>query len=82
MKTHKIVKVDWVDSCNYRGWRDIDRAKESEPASCISCGILVKVKRGSIGVTHSMNDEDGIADTMVIPRKVIQKIEVVATFRK
>ena len=82
MKTHKIVKVEWIDSSNYRGWRDIEKAKENEPSSCTSCGILVKVKKGSIGVTHSMNDVDDIADTMVIPKKAIQKMEVVSTFRK
>ena len=82
MKTHKIVKVEWLDSCNYRGWRDIKGAKEFEPSVCMSCGILVKAKKGCIGVTHSINDTDDIADTMVIPRKVIQKMEVVSTFRK
>jgi len=82
MKTHKIVKVDWEDSCNYRGWRDREEAKEFTPSSCTSCGILIKTKKGSIGVTHSINDQADPADTMIIPRKVIKKIEVLSTFRR
>lgn len=81
MKTHKIVKVEWNDSCNYRGWRDMNTTKEFRPSTCMSCGILVKTKRGCIGVTHSIDSENEVADTMVIPRKVIQKMEVVSTFK-
>jgi len=81
MKTHKVVKVDWIDSTNYRGWRDADNFKDAEPSHCTSCGILVKVKRGNIGVSHSTSDSADIADTIVISRKAIKKIEVLTTFR-
>lgn len=84
MKNHKIVKVEWEDSCNYSGWRKSPASKSYEPSSCMSCGILVKTKKGSIGVTHSVGDKDNdeVADTMVISRKAIKKIEVIGKFRR
>jgi len=60
----------------------MDKIKEYEPSKCISCGILVKVKKGSIGVTHSISDAEEVAEIMIIPRKAIQKIEVISTFKK
>ena len=81
MRTHKIVKVDWEDSASYSGWRDRSDGKRFEVAKCTSCGILVKARRGSIGVTHSI-EEGQINGTIVISRKAITKMEVVHTFRR
>jgi len=80
MRTYKIVKVDWVDSCNWRGWRDKKEAIGFTPSTCVSGGILTKTKRGSIGVAHSISEES-IGDTVVIPRKCIKGIEILTTFR-
>ena len=83
MRTHKIVKVEWEDSTNSPGWRDYNKRKDTEPSTCYSAGILVRTKRGSIGVAHSICPESkDIADTIIIPRKVIKKIEVLSTFRR
>jgi len=81
MKTHKILRVDWVDSANYSGWKHRSQTKEFEPSSCITCGILTKVEKGSIGLTQSISDCDMCAEVMVIPRKVIKNIEVLSTFK-
>jgi len=82
MKTHKIVKIKWIDSAGYRGWRDMDKVKECEPSTCYSCGILVKTKKGSIGVTHSIAPlENDASDFQVIPKRAIKEIEVLSTFR-
>ena len=81
MKTHKIVKVEWNDSANHRGWNSLDRAKKFDLILCVSSGILVKVKKGSIGVTHTLDSEDDVAETIVISRKSIRKMEVLATFK-
>jgi len=78
MKTYKIVKVDWVDSANWYGWRDNKYRETNSPSKCMSCGILIKTKKGSIGVTHSIESEGDTADTMVIPRCAIRKIEVLS----
>lgn len=82
MRTHKVVKVEWDDSMSYGGWRGRD--DKLKGANCMSCGILVKVKKGYIGITHSMGDtcNDEIGDVMVIPRHAIKKIEVILTFKR
>ena len=80
MKTHKIVKVEWNDSCNYRGWNKFSTAEEFDPMPCVSSGILVKVKRGNIGITHSTSNHD-VAETIVISRKSIRSIKVIDTFK-
>jgi hypothetical protein len=80
MKTHKIVKVEWIDSAAYTGWTKHEKAREYFPEDCISCGILVKTRKGSIGVTHSIGPRD-VDSVMVIPRKVVKKIEVIGKVR-
>lgn len=74
------MKVEWEDSTSYRGWRD--DAKELGPAKCMSCGVLVRVKKGCIGVTHSITDTEEFGGIMIIPRKAIRKMEIISTFRK
>ena len=81
MKVYKIVKVEWDDSCAYRGWRDAKDREDNKPVGCMSCGILVKTKKGSIGVAHSVAPDEDIGDTIVIPRSVIKKMEVLSKFR-
>ena len=82
MRTYKIVKVEWVDSTASPRWRDIRAREKDAPATCYSAGILVKTKRGSMGVAHSICPEEAdAADTIIIPRKVVKKIEVLSTFK-
>ena len=80
MKKHKIVKVEWEDSASYSGWTKREKTEEFDPYLCISCGILVRTKRGSIGVTHSISKQD-VDNVMVIPRKTIKKIETIGDIR-
>jgi hypothetical protein len=82
MKTHKIVRVDWIDPANYGGWKHRSQTREFEPSECISIGILTKVKRGNIGLMQSIDDTEKCAETMVIPRKAIKRIEVLSTFKR
>ena len=81
MKTYKVIKVDWVDSCTASGWRDRGNLITRHPSHCVSCGIQVRTEKGSIGVTHSISDFDDATDTIIIPRKAIQKIEKITTFK-
>ena len=81
IKTHKIVKVEWTDPANYSGWSKVTEAEDWDSMPCISSGILVKVKKGHIGITHSMDTQGKVAETMVIPRSAIRKIETIATFK-
>lgn len=81
MKTRKIVKVEWDDTASHRGWHDINKAKDFDPLPCVSCGILVKVKKGNIGIAQSLAECEDIGETLVISRKSIQKITVLDTFR-
>lgn len=81
MKTRKIVKVEWSDIAAYHGWKDKGETNKYEPLDCVSCGILVKVKRGNIGLVQSLSETEQTGEAIVIPRKVIKKMETVATFR-
>jgi len=80
VRTYKIVKIDWDDSAMHGGWRPESHAREYSPGKCVSGGILVRTKPGSVGVTHSIG-ESAVCDTIVIPRKAIRSIEVLSTFK-
>ena len=80
MKTHKIVKVDWLDTASYNGWTKREKVKEFDLYEAISCGILVKTAKGTIGVTHSISKQD-VDNVMVIPKKVVKKIEVLGRIK-
>ena len=80
MKTHKVVRVDWLDTASYNGWTKRDKVKEFDLYEAISCGILVKSDKESIGVTHSISKQD-VDNVIVIPKKVIRKIEVLGQIK-
>jgi hypothetical protein len=80
MKTHKIVKVEWEDSASYSGWTKREKTEEFDPYACISCGILVRTNKGSIGVTHSISKQD-VDNVMVIPKKAVKKVEVIGKIK-
>jgi len=80
MKTHKIVKVDWLDCASYNGWTRREKVSELDLYEAISCGILVKSNKASIGVTHSISKQD-VDNVIVIPKKVIKKIEVIGQIK-
>jgi len=80
MKTYKIVKVEWEDSVNCRGWRDLGQFRTIGCGPCVSSGILVRTQKGTVGVSHTVGENE-IADTMIISRKAIKKIEVLGTFK-
>jgi len=82
MRTYKIVKVEWEDTCNYRGWHDRKSRKAFEALPCVSAGILVNVRTGCVGVTHSVTKGDDVGETIIIARKVIKSITVLSTFKR
>jgi len=80
MRTYKIVKVDWVDCVTTQEWRDRQLLRGRGADDCVSCGILVKTQKGTMGLTHSIGGND-VNSTIIIPRKTIKKIETIATFK-
>ena len=81
MRTHKIIKVEWIDTCAQRGWLKREKMQEHGELKCVSCGIQVKTKGKTIGVTASLSESDDVDDTIIIPRKVISSIETLGTFK-
>ena len=81
MRTYKIARVTWNDISSHRGWTDIENTKDYSPLSCVSVGALVKVKRGNIGLVQSIAKNRDVAETIVIPKKVVVDIEVLGKFK-
>lgn len=81
MRTFTIVKVEWEDSTNWRGWRSREKRSDIKPSPCVSAGILVQRNKDVIAVSHSYGEDD-FGDTIAIPRKCTKSIEVIARFKK
>ena len=78
----EVYDLFYKHSDLYDGWSKAEKVREFDATPCVSSGILVKVKRGHVGITHSIDDQGKCAETMVIPRKAITKMEIISTFRK
>ena len=81
MRTYKVIRIEWLDSTSHTGWSDREHLKTHHPCMCVSCGVQVKTERGSVGVTHSICENKDVCDTIIIPRKAIQKMEKITTFK-
>lgn len=68
----KMVKVDWVDSSEWNGWRD--DIKDMKPSICTTIGYLRSDCKAHIIVASSKSDNSHCSH-MVIPRGCITKIK-------
>ena len=69
-----LVEVTWQDSSSDSGWK---REVNSELLTCWSAGYLVHKDNRSVVValnTASTGSANSHGDTMVIPRRCVQKI--------
>lgn len=71
-----IVKVVWEDACHDTlGWGDSpEKAKEFQVPLVVSVGFLLAETKQGVKICQSLTD-DSIAQSLVIPRKMIQSIE-------
>ena len=71
-----IVKVVWEDACHDTlGWGDSpEKAKEFQVPLVVSIGFLLAETKQGVKICQSLTD-DAIAQSLVIPRKMIQNIE-------
>jgi hypothetical protein len=71
-----IVKVVWEDACHDTlGWGDSpEKAKEFQVPFVVSVGFLLSENKQGVKICQSLTD-DAIAQSLVIPRKMIQSIE-------
>ena len=71
-----IVKVVWEDACqDTLGWGDSpEKAKEFQVPLVVSVGFLLSENKQGVKICQSLTD-DAIAQSLVIPRKMIQSIE-------
>jgi hypothetical protein len=71
-----IVKVVWEDACHDTlGWGDSpEKAKEFQVPLVVSVGFLLSENKQGVKICQSLTD-DAIAQSLVIPRKMIQSIE-------
>lgn len=71
-----IVKVVWEDACHDTlGWGDgPEKAKEFQVPLVVSVGFLLSENKQGVKICQSLTD-DAIAQSLVIPRKMIQSIE-------
>lgn len=71
-----IVKVVWEDACHDTlGWGDSpEKAREFQVPLVVSVGFLLSENRRGVKICQSLTD-DAIAQSLVIPRKMIQSIE-------
>jgi len=71
-----IVKVVWEDACHDTlGWGDSpEKAKDFQVPLVVSIGFLLGENKQGVKICQSLTD-DAIAQSLVIPRKMIQSIE-------
>jgi hypothetical protein len=71
-----IVKVVWEDACHDTlGWGDSpEKAREFQVPLVVSVGFLLSENKQGVKICQSLTD-DAIAQSLVIPRKMIQSIE-------
>ena len=71
-----IVKVVWEDACHDTlGWGDSpEKAREFQVPLVVSVGFLLSENKQGVKIGQSLTD-DAIAQSLVIPRKMIQSIE-------
>ena len=72
-----IVKVVWEDACHDTlGWGDDpEKAKDFQVPLVVSIGFLLGETKQGVKICQSVTD-DAIAQSLVIPRKMIQSIEL------
>ena len=71
-----IVKGVWEDACHDTlGWGDSpEKAREFQVPLVVSVGFLLSENKQGVKICQSLTD-DAIAQSLVIPRKMIQSIE-------
>lgn len=83
----KIAIVDWVDSAGKSGWDDPEAHQKLPPYRCRSVGFLVRNDDTSVIVAQSLTCptagyEDRMADSIVIPKAAVQKVEIIGTWTR
>ena len=73
----KIVKVDWLDSCNSNGiLNKRDYAKYHKPIACSTVGHLFKKNKDFVLLAAEKFEDGDLRFTHTIPRKMVTKITV------
>lgn len=67
----RIVKVSWIDSSEWSGWRD--DSSDMKPCACTTVGFLLRSNKTHVIVAGSQSDGNHCSH-MVIPRGAITKI--------
>ena len=73
--TYPIVEVEWIDSATQGGWHARDG--DHEVAKCLTAGYLLAEYDDRYVTANSLDDEDGCAGTMVIPKVAVTKFTTV-----
>jgi hypothetical protein len=68
-----MIKVDWVDSCEYGGWRNREDVADMKPAPCTTIGYLMKESKTHM-VLASSTCGSSQCSHMSIPKGCIVKI--------
>ena len=71
-KPKRIVKVDWIDSAEWSGWRD--DCAEMKPCTCQTVGFLLRSNKNHIVIAGSHSDGNSWISHIVIPRGAITAI--------
>lgn len=80
--TYPMVKVEWIDSCAFRGWRDPDEYKPKGPLPCKSVGYLQSQSKIQIIIVQSQSESGDNAEALFIPKVNIKSIKYLTTTKK
>lgn len=72
-KKCRMLKVEWVDSCEFGGWRDLDDVADMKPAPCTTIGYLLKEYKTHLVLASSICGSSNCSH-MSIPKGCITKI--------
>jgi len=70
----RIVKIDWVDSCHFAGWRLEHEYKDIQISNCTSVGILIRQTEDEVVYAQSYSDTGNYAEVNAIPMCAVKKI--------
>jgi hypothetical protein len=70
----KLVEIEWIDSCSYRGWQKGDFHLDIDPLPCKTIGYLVRDDKVCMTVVQTVSADDARAESMTIPRACVKKV--------
>lgn len=71
---YPLVEVEWTDSTASGGWRSVEAYQKNTTSVVRSAGYRIKNSRKEVLLVQSLDDREGCADSLIIPRVLIRSM--------